>query len=186
MHPIILTNNCHCAILFGGNGQNSEGLDDTWIFDFKKNSWIQLEPKLHPSARDHFILIYEPKMHVAIGYGAGQNVSDISDMTWQFNIKDNTWSPYKITNSPAFRDHHALAYDSTNQKILLFGGYGGIGDGKFDALGDFWELNPYTELQIATETDISVTTSNGFIAMSIIIGMLSLSFLKYKKKWKQR
>ncbi|MCE7735340.1 MAG: hypothetical protein GPJ54_10715 [Candidatus Heimdallarchaeota archaeon] len=52
------------------------------------------------------------------------------------SIRTNAFEPYWVekspTLSPSARQHHAMTYDSVNDKIILFGGYNG------SALNDTW------------------------------------------------
>ena len=55
------------------------------------------------------------------------------DCDYLFSI---TWLQIMPTTSPAARSHHALAYDRTRERVVLFGGFDGT-----DSLADTWEWN---------------------------------------------
>lgn len=131
------------SVLFGGlyNGGN---LGDTWLWD--GNSWTQQNVS-GPSARYAHAMVYDSLRNKIVLYGG---LSDAkvgraltSRSTWEWD--GSSWS-LASTAGPAARYGHAMAYDSTRNKTVLFGGYA-------DGLGyasDTWEWDGSTWTQVAT------------------------------------
>jgi N-acetylneuraminic acid mutarotase len=113
------------VILFGG-WDNAHGIDlnDTWAYDPAANTWTKLNPAGDvPSARDHVAMAYDPvadKVILFAGCDAGGN--DFND-TWAYDPAANAWTKLNPTGSvPLGRDDHAMVYDSSTGKVILFAG----------------------------------------------------------------
>jgi hypothetical protein len=65
--------------------------------------------------------------------GVTGHYSGVSDETWEWDGTD--WNQLHPSSGPAARSHHAIAYDDTRRRIVLFGG----DDADFHVLGDTWE-----------------------------------------------
>lgn len=70
------------VMIFGGDGEKSF-LDDTWIFDLTKNTWVEVKSTVHPSKR------YLPAMaKIADGkvllFSGDAGVNQTND-TWLFD-----------------------------------------------------------------------------------------------------
>ncbi|MEM3567438.1 MAG: fibronectin type III domain-containing protein [Thermoplasmata archaeon] len=99
-----------------------ERLSDTWVFDPKNPSWFCLEPPERPSARYEAEMVYIDTEDVFVLFGGRTGTSTLNGETWEYNPKTNTWRNLNPSSAPQARDAFAMAYDSINQKIVLFGG----------------------------------------------------------------
>ena len=98
-------------------------------------SWVTLSPTgVPPSPRTDHGAVYDPvrgRMLVIDGYGG----SDFQDV-WSLDLNLQTWTKLQPTGTaPSARDGHVLVYDSTRDRVLLFGG---TTAGNF--LNDTWAL----------------------------------------------
>ncbi|TFG24308.1 MAG: hypothetical protein EU532_12690 [Promethearchaeota archaeon] len=136
------------VIMFGG-GYTGGLLDDTWVFDYALNSWTQLNPPTSPAARSGHVMVYDSINEIIILFG-GYWSSSPRDDTWIFNCATNDWIQVFPEIKPPARMSHNMIYDSVNERVILFSGYG-IGG---ELLNDTWEydysINTWVELRPKT------------------------------------
>jgi len=119
------------TILFGGWSGSKRG--DTWIYNYTDNSWTNVTTaSTKPSARDNHRMAYDSTNKRTILFG-GYPAGSPNDETWVYNYNDNSWTNMTPTSAPSIRTTHAMAYDSTNNRIILFSG---VEQGWLD---DTWE-----------------------------------------------
>lgn len=110
------------VVLFGG--MDSVGRDDeTWIYNFTDNSWTNMNPpSTKPSARWRHSMVYDSTHEVVVLFG-GFDGGGFDDETWVYNYTDNTWTNMTTSlNKPSARWGHSMVYDSTHDRVILFGG----------------------------------------------------------------
>lgn len=134
-------------ILFGGGGAGTNLWDDTWSYDYNSNNWIHLNPHTSPSARHSLVMVYDSSNDVIILFG-GWTGSSPDDDTWIFDCATNNWTEVFPEASPPPRMSHNMVYDSVNDRVILWSGYG-IGEAildetwQYDYSTNTWEeLNP--------------------------------------------
>lgn len=109
-------------ILFGGRG-NGFNFDDTWTWD--GSTWTQRTPSQSPPSRYSAALAYDSARGQVLVFGGftanppGAPVS-MSNDTWIWD--GSTWTQEFPSRSPSPRSAFAMAYDSSRQQIVLFGG----------------------------------------------------------------
>ena len=109
------------AVLFGGNDGAYD--DETWTYDAGANKWTQKSPSSKPSAREYHAMAYDSANGVTVLFG-GTDSGGYDDETWTYNVAADSWTQKSPSSKPSVRDDHAMAYDSTSNKVVLFGGYG--------------------------------------------------------------
>jgi N-acetylneuraminic acid mutarotase len=110
-------------IVFGGyDGKTYYG--DLWAYDLTGNAWSTLTPTgAGPSARHGHSLVYDPESKKMILFGGFDGSTQYND-TWAYDPAANSWADLKPTGSmPAGRDSQAMAYDSDDKVMVLFGGW---------------------------------------------------------------
>jgi hypothetical protein len=115
------------VVLFGGEGPNCPGsvpyCDDTWTWDGGTGQWTRQDPQHHPSPRSHFSMAYDAATGQVVLFG-GEGCQDrpgaLCDDTWIWT--GNDWLEQVPTASPPPRYLASMAYDPTNQDVVLFGG----------------------------------------------------------------
>jgi N-acetylneuraminic acid mutarotase len=139
------------VILFGGMVQPSilgdEQLDDTWSYDPEAGTWTLLQLLGDVSlGRGHSSLVYDLRSGKVILFGGISSLKKPLNDTWAYDRAANTWTNLRPSGRvPSQRSDHAMVYDSSTGKVVLFGGY----DGGF--LDDTWAYDPaantWTELK---------------------------------------
>jgi hypothetical protein len=110
--------NRHRLVLFGGMIGASTYYNDTWEWD-PLNGWQQKTPTTSPLPRAKHRLVYDVGRRTTMLYG-GQPTTD----TWEWD--GTTWRmlPTSDPEGDGSPDcfGQAMAYDSTRQKVVIFGG----------------------------------------------------------------
>ena len=135
------------VVLFGGYRISQRAAHaETWLFDGK--AWTRARPATVPPARDTFAMSYDSLRRVVVLFGgvdSGNFPASINDQTWEWNGKD--WSRRQPATAPSPRFGAAMAFDSTRQVHLLFGGTTPGG-----SVNDTWEWNGTTWRQVTPAT----------------------------------
>ena len=123
------------AVMFGGLGPSGT-LGDTWEWD--GNNWLpQSSVGISPSARWGTSLAFDaPRAKTVLFSGYGQT----SD-TWEWN--GTVWTQKLTSNAPTARATHAMWFDSSTQRTILFGGSAP------NSVDDTWTFDGSNWLQIA-------------------------------------
>jgi N-acetylneuraminic acid mutarotase len=108
------------VILFGGR-VNNNSLNDTWAYDYGSNTWVNRSPATPPPVRYGHALAYDVSASKVVLF-AGWGVSGFLKDTWAYDYASNTWVNRNPNNPPPWRWNHALAYDASFGKVILFGG----------------------------------------------------------------
>ena len=98
------------------------------------NVWEEKFPSTKPSARSGHSMVYDSKNNKIVLFG-GTDGSNFFQDTWVYDVSSDTWTQKNPSSKPTVRSGHAMVYDSTNEKILLFGG----DDGSGTYFQDTWE-----------------------------------------------
>jgi N-acetylneuraminic acid mutarotase len=89
---------------------------------FGNGSWANVGPTTMPLARGYHALVYDLETDRTLLYaGADQYYHAFQD-TWSYDYNTNTWENRTPATSPPPLGAHALAYDSKNEVVILFGG----------------------------------------------------------------
>ena len=107
-------------VVFGGR-DNTNRFSDTWML--QNNTWTHLTPttSASPEARSSPIAFDSQRGRFVMFGGLSENV--LGD-TWEWD--GTRWlnvTPSDARKTPPPRHSHALVYDSSRQKIILFGGF---------------------------------------------------------------
>lgn len=158
------------VVLFGG--YDGKYLDDTWTF--VGGEWTELTETTAPSARLGASMAYDAKDGYVILFG-GNDGSYLQD-TWKFS--GGSWTEFKSltsANSPGARYDAMMAYDSSDNYVVLFGGYGCSTGSSCTTvfLQDTWEFvgGTWTEL---SPTNYPPTREAGSMAYDTADGYLML------------
>lgn len=143
-------------VLFGGFANGSH-LGDTWTFSTETKQWHQVESAESPSPRAAAMLVYEPLHERLIlfgGFGFGHSV--VTNDTWAFDTRSNSWADLKAENPPSERASYGLAVDSKRGLIVLFGGFTERG-----YFNDIWEYDPEENAWHEIKTEGGVPLARG-------------------------
>ncbi|MBI5852151.1 MAG: hypothetical protein HZB39_14145 [Planctomycetes bacterium] len=105
-------------VIFGG--QASSRLADTWEFDGVV--WQQRFPSNSPSPSWGHAMAYDPNRGRCVLFGGATGAGDSSavDETWEWD--GSNWTRSLPPISPTGRLGHAMAYDWSNGRVVMFGG----------------------------------------------------------------
>ncbi len=108
------------VVLFGG--VNGSALNDTWEWD--GTNWAQKTPATSPAVRYHHALTYDAARQRVVlfgGYNGSVYNGPVYSDTWEWD--GTNWSQKSPVTAPSGRYVHALVYDASHQRVVLFGGY---------------------------------------------------------------
>lgn len=111
-------------VLFGGGNIPTErGDPGTWVYSPKDNAWSQLKLDRQPPPRANSRLAYDPVAKKIVLFG-GDQLSQLINDTWTFDVVADRWEECQPTISPSPRAGHAMLWLPTAKRLLLLGGYG--------------------------------------------------------------
>jgi len=148
------------VLLFGGF-TGSVYKNDTWVYELGsgEGTWTQKTPLTSPSIRGYHSLSYDSNNNKVVMFG-GYDGTTYFNETWTYDITNDNWKNMVPPNVPSGRYRLTTAYDSINQKTILFGGNNGTNN-----LGDTWAYNfrlnnsnTNTWISKTFDTGISTTT----------------------------
>lgn len=125
----------HRVILFGGGTTGGQLSDETWAYDYSTDTWTNMQPATHPSARDDVGMAYDSESNRIIAFG-GWTGNATDNQTWAYDYDSNTWQQMSPAGGPSARATK-LVYDSQADRILAFGGSPGYAQ----ILGDTWSYD---------------------------------------------
>ncbi len=133
-HSMVYDSTHDRMILFGGIDGGTGGRE-TWVYNYTDNTWTNMNPSSSkPTGRQFHSMVYDSTHDRVILFGGNDNTAN--DETWVYNYTDNTWTNMNPSSpKPNARDQHSMVYDSTHDRIILFGGYNPSGMVRFD---DTW------------------------------------------------
>jgi hypothetical protein len=128
----------HCAVYDAANdrmfvygGASSQGkLGDTWVLDLSGTPrWTRLDLPVAPGARCAAAAVHDPVRNRMIVFG-GDDGSVYRNDVWALELgEDPSWASLNPSGTPPSpRTHSTAIYDATNDRVILFGGYPGLGD----------------------------------------------------------
>lgn len=114
----------------------------------RRYTWINMDPAIAPSARWGTAMTYDSDNGVVVLFGGSQDFEFLSD-TWIYSVRTNSWTNMNPSVLPPARSQHAMAYDSKNKVVVMFGGWRTFGWPPYDVLADTWtydvNTNTWTE-----------------------------------------
>jgi hypothetical protein len=138
-HAMAFVTGKNAVTLFGGY-TGTFLRDDTW--EWNGTAWTDVSPAGtsgtdFPAARRRHAQAYDSARGVMVLFGGDDGAARLSD-TWEWN--GTSWGKPNITGTagvdyPTGRNFHAMAFDSSRNTVVLFGGY--IGGAAFNS--DTWE-----------------------------------------------
>jgi uncharacterized protein (TIGR03437 family) len=114
------------VVLFGGADANNSSvatpLSDTWIWD--GTTWAQKFPQTSPPPRFQHAMAYDSVRGKVVLYGgmSSNSFSDALGDTWVWD--GSNWTQESPQTSPPALAEHAMAFDSNQGQVVLFGGVG--------------------------------------------------------------
>ena len=85
--------------------------------------WMEMDPDDSPLGMYGHKMVYDSKNEKVVMFGGRTVEGQSSSKTWTFDTRDGEWTEMDPARSPAARYYHAMAYDSANDKVVMFAGY---------------------------------------------------------------
>lgn len=114
-----------------------QNVNETWAFDYKIITWVNLEAKDSPPWRSGHTMVYDQVRDMIILFG-GNDFTKVFNDLWQYDYSSNTWTNITPDFSPEARQMHGMVYVPDREVIIMFGGRKLNGGASFS---DVWELN---------------------------------------------
>lgn len=106
------------VVLFGGMDASTP-FQDTWEWD--GTSWVELTPGAPPSARVNTRMTYDSTRQRVVLFGGMTLTGGVLGDLWEWD--GQSWiEAWPSSSEPHGRGFHALAHDSTHQRLILYGG----------------------------------------------------------------
>ncbi len=152
------------SVLFGGWGGGLSYFADTWTWD--GSAWTSVTPAgLSPHARAFMSAAYDSNRDRLVLFGGLFNDSSSSTYygdTWEWD--GSNWADVTPpSGSPNPRAYHAMAYDSSLHRTILFGGFS-FAEGNFN---DTWAWDGSSWNRLATTAAPSLRISPGLAFDSV-------------------
>jgi len=118
-------------VMHGGTYSAELSYGETWVWT-SAGGWRRL-PGENPGVRDHTRMVWHEQERAMVLFG-GQNGASFPSDTW--SLEGDTWRRDDVPGPPP-RVHHAMEYQASGSRVLVFGG----NDLDGDTLGDTWSWN---------------------------------------------
>ncbi|MCG3117279.1 MAG: hypothetical protein LLH30_16545 [Candidatus Manganitrophus sp. SA1] len=173
-HTAIYNKQTNKMVVFGGSedidGNFNSLQNDLWLLsnadaDGVAPTWQQLSPNGSPPVRWGHGAVYDEQADIMIVFGGVQTGVNILNDVWVLEDATTqvvpTWRQILIpaTSGPSARCCMAVGYDSTNRRMIVFGGFGGFSQGSPILFGDLWTLT--FDATFTTATWQEFTSSGG-------------------------
>ena len=155
-HGMVYEKSTGKILLFGGGRSTSASYDatgmsislgDTWEYDPTTYVWTARKVTSTPTVRHDFGMVWDSTRSKAVLFAGMQ--TDLASSagvpkqdTWEWDPTAGTWTERTIVGSkPTQRFGHAMAFDATRVKVVVFGG-SDISTGGYR--NDVWDWDPTT------------------------------------------
>jgi hypothetical protein len=168
------------VFLFGGGRSDPYSYDgmgvtvslgDAWELDPATHAWTAVGATGGPSPRHDLGMVWDSSRNRVVLFAGMQ--TDIAGATgvpkqdtWEYDPETATWTERTTAgNKPSQRYAHAMTFDGSRGKAMVFGGWD-ISTGWF--LSDLWEWDPGTGVWTQRLSDTSMGGPSGRLYASMI------------------
>jgi N-acetylneuraminic acid mutarotase/predicted phosphodiesterase len=135
-------------VMFGGVNESWDYMNDTWTYDYNSNTWTLMSPVVNPAGRRNPVLAFDEESELSVLFGGFMEEYGYLDDTWVYNYTEDMWTERSPTYFPTNRGGLSAVYDSSVDRIILFGGVDGTWS--YDYNSNFWfEMNTLNKPSIA-------------------------------------
>ncbi len=149
-------------------------VNETWAYDYRSNTWTNLQPKVSPPGQNFFAMVYDVVSDRVLAWIKPDEGG--ANTLWAYDYANNTWSPHPV-EQPVWRHYPTAAYVPTVKKMFIF--YGVTIDTEtpinemwtYDSASNTWaQLSPSTgpdprgwaTLTYSSKTDKLVMVGGGY------------------------
>ena len=134
-------------VLYSGYLQNDTHTRDTWIYSFAEQNWVKQHPENTPLGQYGHYMVYAEQTGQLLMYPGHWSIWSNGRMTshgfggniWEYDVVEEVWTEHQSASIPPGRYWGNLVYDSTENRLILFGGHGAV---DYD---DIWTYDIETE-----------------------------------------
>ncbi len=112
--------------------------------------WTNVTPPSSPAGRYGHAMVYVSGNNKIVSFG-GWDTSILTNETWVYDTSSNTWTNNNPASSPSARRYHAMAYDSANNKVVMFGGSESVST----LVNDTWIYDPSSNTWTLINTTVA-------------------------------
>ncbi len=155
----------------------------TLAWEWNGTAWTQRPHSATPPGDYFYSLAYHARLGNIVRFG-GISTSfpgGVTNDIWRWT--GTNWAPISVTTRPLTRESAGMTYDTVRNKVLMFGGVGGLGPIANDVLSDFWQLgDPCLTPQISSQpTDLAVCSgSPATFSLTATFGGATASYAWYR------
>ena len=170
--------------IFGGNANGH--FSDTWSYDYSTDTWTELSPTTHPLRLKWSSMAYDSVNQKSILFGGDINYPVASNETWIYDSAVNEWTESGTSVAPSMREAFGFAFDTENEKAILFGGTKGTGRVR-DTFNETWVFDYTSDTWTKIEPvigDTPIPLDSLLILGTVALGaaVLIIVFAYFKKK----
>jgi len=140
-HTLIYDPVGYRMIMYGG--ENGSPTNKTWSLDLTTLGWRDLTDPSAPFREDH-TAIYDSRAKRMVVFGGRDTFINTPDEVWTFDLDLSSpnlyhWERLATTGpTPGGRSDHTAIYDSTGNRMIIFGGWDRV---TREYLGDTWAFH---------------------------------------------
>jgi hypothetical protein len=110
-------------VFFGGGTGAANSFDDTWVYDYNTDTWMEMQPEVSPPARAYHGMVYDPENDRVRLWG-GHTSRDVSDLrAWAYDYNTNTWTTQEApSDAPEQRNGLGMVLHSPSGRLIVYGG----------------------------------------------------------------
>jgi uncharacterized protein (TIGR03437 family) len=157
------------AVLFGGSDSTAQ-LNDTWLWDGA--NWTAQSPATSPTPRADDAMVFDSAHGQAVLFG-GSNLASGGNIAETWTWDGTNWTRQIPNNFPPGRNTLAMAYDSANMQVILFGGSFINTTASYNPLGDTWA---WSGGPLPTPVITAVVNGASFARGGVVPGEIATAF----------
>lgn len=151
------------------NVEISEYEEEAFLQLNRTGEWSNVTPGNSPPPRYGHSIVFDESVNATVLFG-GRNETVYFADTWLYFSGNNTWVEFTPPGSPNPREGHAMAYDSENELMVMYGGYDGTNylseTWTYSAGGNIWmSLNPASPPSARAWTAMSYDREEDYIIL---------------------
>ncbi len=139
-------------VLFGGRGL-TQVFNDTWELQIgaMTSTWTQVATAVSPQPREDMVLAFDPGLDRTVLFGGfDPDTNTLLGDTWEWS--GTAWQQRTITGGPTPRYRASGVFDSTRQRLVMYGGFDGT-----DITNETWSYVGGTWTQVAGGGSLQAT-----------------------------